>query len=163
MFCFFPVLFVSCWFFWSLSFVGFPGGASGKEPACQCRRHKRHWFDLWVRKIPWRRAWQPSPVFLPGESHGQRSLAGYSPWDCRIRHGWSDRASMHSAFYVGGFPSTTKSETLKSSQCPGGDGPLCLCPWQAHSFSRNPEYQRLGSFLVTLHCLTSLLGCQLPL
>ena len=37
-------------------------------------------FDPWVRKIPWSRAWQPTPVFLPGESHGQRSLAGYSPW-----------------------------------------------------------------------------------
>ena len=37
-------------------------------------------FDPWVRKIPWRREWQPTPVFLPGESHGQRSLAGYSPW-----------------------------------------------------------------------------------
>ena len=57
-----------------------PGGTSGKEPACQCRRHKRLGFDLWVRKIPWRKAWQPTPVFLPGESNGQRSLAGYSPW-----------------------------------------------------------------------------------
>jgi len=38
-------------------------------------------FDPWVRKIPWRRAWQPTPVFLPGESHGQRSLVGYSLWD----------------------------------------------------------------------------------
>ena len=37
-------------------------------------------FDPWVGKIPWRRAWQPTPVFLPGESHGQRSLVGYSPW-----------------------------------------------------------------------------------
>ena len=37
-------------------------------------------MDPWVGKIPWRRAWQPTPVFLPGESHGQRSLAGYSPW-----------------------------------------------------------------------------------
>ena len=58
----------------------FPGGASGKEPACQCRRHKRCGFDPWVGKIPWRRSWQPTPVFLPGESHGQRSLAGYGPW-----------------------------------------------------------------------------------
>ena len=49
---------------------------SGKESACQCRRHK---FDPWVRKIPWRRKWQHSPVFLHGESHGQRSGAGYSP------------------------------------------------------------------------------------
>ena len=51
-----------------------------KEPACQCRIHKRHGFSPWVGKIPWRRAWQPTPVFLPRESQGQRSLAGYSPW-----------------------------------------------------------------------------------
>ena len=50
---------------------------SGKEPACQCRRHR---FDPWVWKTLWRRKWQPTPIFLPGESHGQRSLAGYSPW-----------------------------------------------------------------------------------
>ena len=37
-------------------------------------------FDLWIRKIPWRRKWQPTPVFLPEKFHGQRSLAGYSPW-----------------------------------------------------------------------------------
>ena len=47
------------------------GGTSGKEPTCQCRRHKRCGFNFWVRKIPRRRAWQPTPVFLPGESHGQ--------------------------------------------------------------------------------------------
>ena len=44
---------------------------------------KRHRFDPWVRKIPWRRAWQLTLVFLPGESHGQKSLAGHSPWDLR--------------------------------------------------------------------------------
>ena len=54
----------------------FPRLFSGKEPACQCRRHR---FDSWVWKIPWRRKWQPTPVFLPGESHGQKSLVGYSP------------------------------------------------------------------------------------
>ena len=59
---------------------GVPGGASGEEPACQCRRHKRRGFYPWIGKIPWRRKYHPSPVFLPGESHGQRSLAGYSPW-----------------------------------------------------------------------------------
>ena len=58
----------------------YPGSASSKEHACQCRRRKRCGFDPWVRKTSWRRARQPSPVFLPGESHGQRSLAGYSPW-----------------------------------------------------------------------------------
>ena len=61
---------------WSfLSYV-----ASASESACQCRRRKRHGFDPWVGKIPWRRAWQPTPVFLPGESQAQRRLAGYSPW-----------------------------------------------------------------------------------
>ena len=58
---------------------GFPGDASGKELTCQCKRQKRHGFDPWVRKIPWRRTWQPTPVFLPRESHGQRSLVCYSP------------------------------------------------------------------------------------
>ena len=57
-----------------------PGGTSSKEPACQCRRRKKPGFDPWVGKMPWRRAWQPTPVFLPGESHGQRSLVGCSPW-----------------------------------------------------------------------------------
>ena len=52
---------------------GFPSGTSGKEPCCQCRRRTRHGFDPWVRKIPWRRAWPPAPVFLPGEPQGQRS------------------------------------------------------------------------------------------
>ena len=51
---------------------GFPGSAVGKEPACQCSRRKRHGFNPWVGEIPWRRAWQPTAVFLPGQSHGQR-------------------------------------------------------------------------------------------
>ena len=57
-----------------------PRWLSGKESACQCRRHRRRRFDPWVEKIPWRRPRQPTPVFLPGKSHGQRSLAGSSPW-----------------------------------------------------------------------------------
>ena len=58
---------------------GFPSGASGKEPACQCSRLKRHSFDPWVRKIPWRRAQLPTPLFLTGESNGKCSLVGYNP------------------------------------------------------------------------------------
>ena len=60
-----------------------PGGTNGKEPTCQCRRHKRLEFDPWVGKIPWRRTWQPTPVFLAGKSHGQRNLGCYSPWGCK--------------------------------------------------------------------------------
>ena len=59
--------------------LGFPGGASGKEPTCQCRRHKGPMFNLWVRKIPLTMKWQSTPVFWPGEFHGQRSLPGYGP------------------------------------------------------------------------------------
>ena len=57
----------------ALEFTGLPGGTSGKEPACQCGRRNRCGFDPWVRKIPWRRARQPTPVLLPGESRGQES------------------------------------------------------------------------------------------
>ena len=59
--------------------AGFPGGASGKEPTCQRRRHKRCRFNPWVGKISWTRKWQPTPVFLPGESHGQRSWRATVP------------------------------------------------------------------------------------
>ena len=56
---------------------------SGKESACQCRRRKRCEFDPWVGKIPWRRKWQPIPVFLPGKSHAQWHLAGYNLYVCK--------------------------------------------------------------------------------
>ena len=72
----------------------FPGSASGKESTCQCRRHKRHRFDPWIRKIPWWRAWQPTPVFLIGKFHGQRSLGGYSPWGCK-ESDTTKQLSMH--------------------------------------------------------------------
>ena len=61
---------------------GFPAGDSGKNPAASVGNMRLR-FNPWVGKIPWRRAWQPTPVFLPGESHGQRSLVGYSPWGCK--------------------------------------------------------------------------------
>ena len=63
--------------------ICFPGGASGKEHTCQCRKHKKCGFDPWLGRIPWRQAWQPILVFQSGESHGQRSLAGYSPRGCK--------------------------------------------------------------------------------
>ena len=58
---------------------GFPGGALGKELACQCRRPKRLRFDPCIGKIPWRSIWQRTPAVLPGESQGQRGLMVYSP------------------------------------------------------------------------------------
>ena len=62
---------------WCIINVGLPWWLSGQEPACQCRRRR---FDPWVGKLPWRWKWQSSLVFLPGISHGQRSLVGYSSW-----------------------------------------------------------------------------------
>ena len=62
---------------------GLPWWLNGRESTCQCRRRR---FDLWVSYIPWRRKWQPSPVFLPRKSHGQRSLVCYSPWRPRVGH-----------------------------------------------------------------------------
>ena len=56
---------------------GFPGGSEVKASACNAGDPG---FNPWVGKLPWRRTWQPTPVFLPGESHGERSLVGYSPW-----------------------------------------------------------------------------------
>ena len=85
-----------CFFFWTNTFLkslvnfgrpehletlysSFPGGASGKGPICQCRGQKEMQVPSLCGNIPWRRAWQPTLVFLPGESHGQRNLMGYSP------------------------------------------------------------------------------------
>ena len=65
----FPSVYHTAW--------SFPGGARGKEATCQCRKHRRCVFDPQTGNIPWRRSWQPTPVFLPGEAHGRRSLAGY--------------------------------------------------------------------------------------
>ena len=70
--------------------LGFPRWSSGKEPASQCRRCKRWRFDPCVGKIPWRRKWQPTLVFLPGKFHRQRSLVGYRSMESqRVRHDWA--------------------------------------------------------------------------
>ena len=81
----------------------FWGQAGGKEPAWQCQRYKRCEFDPWVGKIPWRRAWQPTPVFLPGEFQGENSLTDYSPQ--------GQRESVR-----------TEAKKLPTNKSPGQDG-----------------------------------------
>ena len=72
---------------------GFPSGVSGKEPACQCRKCKRHGFSPWVRKILWKRTWQPTPVFLPGEIPWIEEPGGLqSKGFQRVRHNWNGMA-----------------------------------------------------------------------
>ena len=87
-------------FFFPVPLEGVPGG--GKEFSCQCRKCMRQVFDPWVGKILWRRKWQRTPVFFPGESHGQRNMAGCSPWGCRVRY--TERLS-------------TRAHTRVSGQC----------------------------------------------
>ena len=71
-----------------------PWWLNGWRICVQCRRCRRRGLDPWVGKIPWRRKWQPTPVLLPGKSHGRRSLVGYSPW---VGHDWSDLAAAAAA------------------------------------------------------------------
>ena len=97
-----------CHFVFKCAFCteGFPGGTNDKEPACQCRRHKRCGFDPWVRnipwrhgKIPWRRAWRPTLVFLPGESPWTEELGGLQSMQSqRAGHDGSDLACRRMHF-----------------------------------------------------------------
>ena len=73
-------LFISQYLTSTTCILGLPCSSDDEESACNGGDARDNGFDLWVRKFPWRRKWQPSPVFLPGESCGQRSLEGYSPW-----------------------------------------------------------------------------------
>ena len=70
-----------------------PRRRSRKASACLGRRRQRCRFSPWARKIPWSRKWPPTLVFLPGKSLGKRSMVGYSPWCCRVRHDWSNLVS----------------------------------------------------------------------
>ena len=124
--------------------MGFPAGARGKEPACQCRRHKRCGFDPWAGKMTWRRAWQLTLVFLSGESHGQRSPADYSSWG-RKESDTTERLSMHS-------PQSTRRTTYvlcgyqgpKALLLPRSGSKCYLCcvlalrPWLNYSASLGP-------------------------
>ena len=94
-------------------FVGFSDAPSGKESAWQRRRCKRQGFDPWVGKIPWRRAWQPAPVFLPGESHGQRSRGGYSPQGHKELDG--TEVTQHACMTVWSGPKA--NYMVKNSEC----------------------------------------------
>ena len=99
--CFIPIIFLGGW--WEQ--LGFPGGASGKELNCQCRRCERHGYNPWVRKIPWKRAQQPTSVFLSGECDGWRSLAAYGPQGHKELD-WSDIACTHAHIKAAGKWST---------------------------------------------------------
>ena len=83
-----------------LNIIHIPGGTTNKEPACPCWRHKRSSFNSWVRKIPWSRARQPTPVFLPGECHGEEPGGLWTIGSQRVEHEWSDLASIYMYIYI---------------------------------------------------------------
>ena len=94
---FYPFWWVHMWYpivvliFIFQSINGLPWWLTGYSIFLECRRPG---FDPWVGNIPWRRKWQPTPVPLLGESHGQRSLMGYSPWGHRVGHDWATSLSL---------------------------------------------------------------------
>ena len=102
----------------SVSPMGFPSGTSGKEPACQCWRCKRHRqrFHPWIRKILWRRAGQPTPVFLPGESQRteEPGMLQSIAWR-RVGHYWTDLACTHDSFKV--VAHVSYHQGFKGSSC----------------------------------------------
>ena len=101
-----------------------PGGAPGKESSCRCSRCWRQGFDPWVGKLPWRRAWRPPPVFSPGESHGQRSLAGCGPQACRVGHNWSNLARKKTTGVL--FSDKRNKQTTKKTKKKLSD--VCKAP-----------------------------------
>ena len=111
-------------FFPAVLILGLPWWLNGKESTCQFRRCR---FNTWVRKIPWRRKWQPTLVFLPGKPHWQRSLVGYSPRGHRVRNNlvtkqqqfwcwdiaWSSHSKIFFTFYITLFnPFCSKVSTV---------------------------------------------------
>ena len=122
-------------------FFGLPSWLKWLRIHLQCRTCGHH---PWMRKIPWRRKWQPTPVFLPGKSCGQRSLAGYSPWGHKVRHDWATEP-LHLRSGWGPGKSHRESCNWKPGIWLLDLSPLqvafvlCPSPWQTHCNEGNPE------------------------
>ena len=129
----------------------FPGGAGGKEPACQYRRHQEYGLDAWVGKIPWRRAWQPTPVFLPGESHGQRSLMGYSLWGHR-EWNMTEAHAQNSVFLA----------SMHRTGCPSLCTDLCKNKGQQTSFLSSTSVSVRICARTFIYCQGCNIGWQSP-
>ena len=138
-----------------------PRWLSGKEYACQCQRQ----FYPWIAKIPWRRQWQPTPVFFPGTSHGHRSLVGHSPWGCkRVGHDLITEQQQQSEWQLEISLKTVLGTLQKGGHLEGFYG---LADWEplrygkAASFeiltSKSPILHKLYALNVILRCCTQLL------
>ena len=128
--------------------MGFQGGTSGKEPTCQCRRHKRCELHPWVRKIPWRRAWQAISVFLPEESHGQRTLAGYSLRGCKQLNTTEATQQQHIKFQE----SQNNSDRKQIKGCRGQRGRERLTVQQDREVFNGGRWGGGGGNVLDLDC-----------
>ena len=99
-----------------LTMVGLPSWLSGKESACQCRRRRRRGLDPWVEKIPWRRKWQPTPVFLPGESCAPRNLWAAGCGFAKDSDSTEQLNNNNSCPVISYFPYHCKSERIPHFQ-----------------------------------------------
>ena len=115
---------------------GFPGSSIGRESACQCRSHKRHGFNPWVRKVPWRRAWQPTPVFSPGEPWTEEP-GGLQPTGLRRELGVTEGTER---------AHVVLSPLGGASGAPGNAGPLCVgagrVQWEAKWWVRSDSLEQ---------------------
>ena len=116
----------------------------GKGSACHCRRCRRHGFDPWAGKIPWRRTWQPTPIFLPGEFHGWRSLVGYSTWG-RKESDTTER--LHFTYWSGlPFPPPGDVSDVSCTSCTGR--------WILHQMCHlEPPGKSLNGWFFSFVCL----------
>ena len=140
---------------WRSSVVlGFPGGASGKEPPFQCRRCKICGFNPWVRKMPWRRAQQLTPILLPGESSGQpgrlKSLGSQ-----RVRHDWNDLACSPVLFFCLSLAKVFSTPFAKRD-C------LSLIVYLCILCHRLIAHVNMGLFLGSLFCSVDLCVFSVP-
>ena len=102
----------------------------------QCRSHRRHRFNSWVGKIPWRRKWQPTLVFLPGESHRHRSLVGYSPEGCKELD-MTEYTHTHTSDYT----ETTTYQELKRNNH--------KCKWKVRSWKKKRNREQITIYLLS--------------
>ena len=122
---------------------GFCGGTRGEEPTCQCRKRKR--CIPWVGKIPWKRPWRPTLVFLTGKFHGQRSLAGYSPWDHK-ESDTAERVTQPRNCVIQGLLVCLSTPSL------GSMFPSSLFQWRTfcNSLCEGHPFKHLSTFLITV-------------
>ena len=131
-------------------------GTKGIEPSCQCRRYKRLGFNPWVGKILWRRAWQPMPVFLPRESHGQRSLVGYSPWGCKEPDTTEPTPQSPSLKPIGHCFSTSHQPVTLISD-PAWISNLSLCSWVPPDLPLLIKHDTMVSWVRKRHWVSKLI------